>query len=66
MGKKKKKYIPKKGRTYSKAELRGSVMALLRGLPEKALNYKQISARLGVSNSNERRSVVQILDELVF
>jgi len=66
MGKKKKKYIPKKGRTYSKGELRGSVMALLRGMPEKALNYKQISARLGVSNSNERRSVIQILDELVF
>jgi ribonuclease R len=66
MGKKKKKYIPKKGRTYSKGELRGSVMALLRGIPEKALNYKQVSARLGVNNSNERRSVVQILDELVF
>ena len=40
-------------------------MALLRGMPEKELNYKQISARLGIENSNDRRSVVQILDELV-
>ena len=40
-------------------------MALLRGMPDKALNYKQISARLGVENSNDRRSVVQVLDELV-
>jgi len=65
MGKKKKKYIAKKGRSYSKGELRGNTMALLRGMPDKALNYKQISARLGVENSNDRRSVVQVLDELV-
>lgn len=40
-------------------------MALLRGTPEKAFNYKQISARLGIENSNDRRSVIQVLDELV-
>ena len=40
-------------------------MALLRGMPEKNLNYKQISARLGIENSNDRRSVVQVLDALV-
>ncbi|MCZ4407727.1 ribonuclease R [Cryomorphaceae bacterium 1068] len=65
MGKKKKKFIPKKGRSFSKSELRGNIMALLRGMPEKNLNYKQISARLGIENSNDRRSVVQLLDELV-
>ncbi|MFT5595766.1 MAG: ribonuclease R [Flammeovirgaceae bacterium] len=65
MGNKKKKYIRQKSRTYSKGELRGNIMALLRGMPEKELNYKQISARLGIENSNDRRSVVQILDELV-
>ena len=65
MGKKKKKFIPKKSRSFSKNELRGNIMALLRGMPEKNLNYKQISARLGIENSNDRRSVVQVLDELV-
>jgi ribonuclease R len=65
MGKKKKKFIPKKSRSFSKSELRGNIMALLRGMPEKNLNYKQISARLGIANSNDRRSVVQLLDELV-
>jgi len=40
-------------------------MTLLRGKPEKSLNYKQISSRLGVENGNDRRGVVQVLDELV-
>lgn len=62
---KKKKYHRQKGRTYSKGELRGKVMSLLRGVPEKSFNYKQISAKLGIDNSNDRRSVVQVLDELV-
>lgn len=55
----------KKSRSYSKGELSGNIMTLLRGMPDKTLNYKQISSRLGIDNSNDRRSVVQILDELV-
>jgi ribonuclease R len=63
--KKKKKHTRKSSQSFKKGELRGSVMTLLRGMPTKSLNYKQISARLGINNSNDRKAVVQLLEELV-
>ena len=65
MSKKKKKRTQNRGRSHSKSDLRGHVMSLLRGIPEKALNYKQISARLGIDNTNDRRLILEILGELL-
>lgn len=64
MSKKKKKQNRNKSQSFNKGELRGSIMNLLRGMPGKSLNYKQISARLGINNLNHRQSVVQLLEEL--
>jgi len=65
MSRKKKKRYSKAGKSYSKSDLRSSVMSLLRSVPNKALNYKQISARLGVLGTNDRKLVLLVLEELI-
>jgi ribonuclease R len=61
----KRKKKNKTGSSFSKGQLTQAIVTLLRSIPSKALNYKQISSRLGVSSTNDRKNVVQILDELV-
>lgn len=66
MGRKKKKNKKKhqiKG--LNKAALRGNIMQVFRESPQKELNYKQVSARVGASDSESRKLVRSVLDELV-
>lgn len=39
-------------------------MTVLRGSPDKAFNYKQVSARVGVEDTQSRKAVLEILEEL--
>jgi len=68
MGRKNKK---RKNKTRSqikglnKASIRGNVMQVFRENPSKELNYKQVSSRIGASDSESRKLVRSVLDELV-
>jgi len=66
MGRKKKKNKGRKQiKGLNKATLRGNVMQVFRENPQKELNYKQVSSRVGASDSESRKLVRSILDELV-
>lgn len=66
MGKKNKKkkqnYSAKK--TINKAALRSEIMTFFRGNPRGHFNYKQVSAQLNVVNSEARKLVLKVLNEL--
>lgn len=68
MGKKNKKKKDKKhyasDHTINKATLRGEIMTFFRGNPGGHFNYKQVSARLNITNSEARKLVLKILNEL--
>jgi ribonuclease R len=49
----------------NKASLRGNIMQVFRENPRKELNYKQVSSRVGASDSESRRLVRSVLDDLV-
>ena len=66
---KKKKYI-KKGsdKRHAKKDassLRGNIMQVFRNEPSETLNYKQVSARLDITDSETRKRIFQYLHELV-
>jgi len=69
MGRKKSKKKKSKSRHQikglNKATLRGNVMQVFRENPQKDLNYKQVSSRVGASDSESRKLVRSVLDELV-
>ncbi len=65
MGKKKTRKPQGKSKGTSKRTMTSSIMSLFREEPSKILNHKQISARLGVTNPEERKSVFSLLNELV-
>ena len=69
MGKKNKKKKNKKHftstNTVDKATLRSEIMTFFRGNPGGHFNYKQVSSRLNITNSEARKLVLKVLNELV-
>src|SRR5690554_460760 len=68
MGKKKKYNKKRSGKSHVKKDassLRGNIMQVFRNEPSEALNYKQVSARLNISDSETRKRIFQYLHELV-
>lgn len=69
MGKKKKqqnqKNKPKRSqKSVNKSELRSQIMTTFRGNPAAVMNYKQVASRLNISNSQGRKLVLKVLNEL--
>ncbi len=66
MGKKKKhnKQSYRKSGGKNAANLRGEIMDIFRNNPSEVYNYKQVSARIKVSDSETRKRVFQYLNEL--
>ena len=66
MGKKKKhnKQSFRKSGGKKAANLRGEIMDIFRNNPSEVYNYKQVSARMNVSDSETRKRVFQYLNEL--
>lgn len=68
MGKKNKKKKNKKHftstNTIDKATLRSEIMTFFRGNPGGHFNYKQVAARLNITNSEARKLVLKVLNEL--
>lgn len=67
MGKKKKhtKKTRVKSQSRKAANLRGDIMQVFRDHPGEVFNYKQVSARINVSDSETRRLVNGYMNELV-
>jgi len=62
--KKKSKFIPL-SQSPKKENIRGEITDLLREFPDKQFNYKQIAARIGVTEPESRKNVLAVLDQLV-
>ncbi len=67
MGKKRKNTKGPRGKSKGKSapNLRGDLMQVFRNNPSETFNYKQVSARLNVSDSETRKRIYQYLNELV-
>lgn len=67
MGKKRKNTKGPRGKSKGKSapNLRGDIMQIFRNNPSETFNYKQVSARLNISDSETRKRIYQYLNELV-
>src|SRR5690625_1168949 len=65
MSKNKKHKSPKPKTPQKPENYTSRILSILRKNPDKALNYKQISARIGVKDPNARKQIKKNLDQLV-
>jgi ribonuclease R len=62
--KKDKKHREQRSNTYSFSSLRGDITALFRANPDQIFNYKQVSAKLAVTDGEMRKQVLAYLNQL--